>query len=81
MKEIIYQPNAIKSLKKMPSKVVNRIVSKITAYAKDPATLANNTKSLKGTEAIRLRVGDWRVIMIDDQVITIVKIAPRGSAY
>jgi len=38
-------------------------------------------KALKGEEAIRLRVGDWRVIMVDGEVLDIVRIAPRGSVY
>jgi len=41
---------------------------------------ANNVKSLKGREGIRLRVGDWRVIM-DDQgnVLAVLDIGPRGG--
>ncbi len=58
------------------------IRTKIEAYATDPASQANNVKSLKGREAIRLRVGDWRVIM-DDQgnVLAVQNIGPRGGVY
>jgi len=38
-------------------------LSKIEAYAEDPVSQANNVKALKDYGAIRLRVGDWRVIM------------------
>ena len=58
------------------------IRSKIEAYAQDPASQANNVKSLKGREGIRLRVGNWRVIMDDrDNVLAILDIGPRGSIY
>lgn len=29
----------------------------------------------------RLRVGDWRVIMLDGEVLDILDIGPRGSIY
>ena len=59
-----------------------RIKSKISQYADDPASLANNVKRLQGIELMRLRVGDWRVIFDDDgHVLAILKIAIRGSAY
>ena len=80
-KTITYQPAALKSLRRMPVNTARRIVSKIAAYADDPAAQANNVKALKHSDAIRLRVGDWRVIMVDGHVIDVVKIAPRGNAY
>lgn len=42
---------------------------------------ANNVKALKGREAIRLRVGDWRVIMDDGVVLAVLEIGPRGDIY
>lgn len=81
MKEITYQPSALKTLKRMPKNTARRILSKIEAYAYDAKSQANNIKALQGSEAIRLRVGDWRVIMLDGVVIEVIKIAPRGSAY
>lgn len=81
MKPITYQSAARKALRTMPTNTARRIVGKIEAYAIDPAAQANNVRALKGTDAIRLRVGDWRVIMIDGAVIDVIRIAPRGSAY
>ncbi len=81
MKQVTYQPAARKSLRKMPANIARRIVSKIDAYAADPASQASNVKALKGTDAIRLRVGDWRVVMIETEVIDVIKIAPRGGVY
>jgi mRNA interferase RelE/StbE len=65
----------------MPRPTAARIVAKIEAYAADPASQANNVKALKGEDAIRLRVGEWRVIMLDGEVLDIVRIAPRGDVY
>ena len=81
MKRVTYQRTALKALRRMPVNMAERIVEKINAYATDPASLANNVKALKGQYAIRLRVGDWRVLMIDGEVIDVIKIAPRSSVY
>jgi mRNA interferase RelE/StbE len=84
MKPVSYARSAQKALKAMPRTTAERIVSKINLYALDPALLANNVKTLKGAYAglVRLRVGDWRVIMDDKgQVLHIIEVKPRGGAY
>ncbi|WP_395391587.1 type II toxin-antitoxin system RelE/ParE family toxin [Novosphingobium sp. BL-8A] len=81
MKPIQYTRSALKTLRSMPANMAARIVSKVEAYAADPASQANNVKALKGSDDIRLRVGDWRVIMNDGVVLTVIKIGPRGSIY
>jgi len=82
MKPIEYRPRALKTLSKMPRNTAKRIRAKIDAYAQDPASQANNVKALKGTQgAIRLRVGDWRVIMEDGVVLVVMRIGPRGGVY
>ncbi len=65
----------------MPKNTANRIMAKVGEYAADPASQANNVKALTGTDAIRLRVGNWRVIMHDGEVLDVLKIAARGSVY
>lgn len=66
----------------MPRNEAERIRSKVRQYADDPASQANNVKALKGREGIRLRVGDWRVIM-DDRggVLDVLGIGSRGGVY
>jgi mRNA interferase RelE/StbE len=81
MKPISYTRSAIKALQRMPANISAQIVGKIEAYAADPASQANNVKALKGRDAIRLRVGDWRVIMEDGVVLAVLEIGPRGSVY
>lgn len=81
MKRISYSRDALKALRKMPTNTARRIEEKIEAYAANPRALANNVKALKGHNAVRLRVGNWRVIMIDGVVIEVIRIAPRGNVY
>ena len=81
MKEVTFTSAARKTLRRMPANTAKRIMGKTDAYAADQKFQADNVKVLQGQDAIRLRVGDWRVIMIDGAVIEVLKIAPRGGAY
>lgn len=81
MKPVVIQPDARKALRKMPANMARRILDKIEAYAADPQSQANNVTALMGREGIRLRVGDWRVIMHDGEVLDVLKIGPRGGVY
>jgi mRNA interferase RelE/StbE len=82
MKQVSYTRVAIRALRRMPANTATLIRSKIEAYATDPASQSNNVTALQGRTGIRLRVGDWRVIM-DDQgnVLAILDIGPRGGIY
>ncbi|MEQ1900833.1 MAG: type II toxin-antitoxin system RelE/ParE family toxin [Devosia sp.] len=82
MKQVNFTKAARKAFYSLPVPDQNRIRSKIDQYAVDPSSLANNVRVLKGSSYIRLRVGDWRVIM-DDQglILEIVRIGARGSVY
>jgi len=82
MKEVVYSKTAQKSLLRIPRNWAIRIRNKINAYAADPTSQANNVNVLQGYEGmLRLRVGDWRVTMVDRTVIEIIDIKARGSAY
>jgi mRNA interferase RelE/StbE len=82
MREIGYSRAALKVLSRMPANESGRLRAKIRQYAEDPASLANNVKALSGSPYVRLRVGDWRVIMDDrDRVLLIVNVGPRGGIY
>lgn len=82
MKPVTYTRAALKALRKMPVDVAERTIAKIEQYAANPASQANNVTALKGREGIRLRVGDWRVIMNDGGVVlAVLDIGPRGSIY
>ena len=82
MRAISYTRQALKALRRMPADTAQRIIAKIEQYAEAPESQANNVTALKGREGIRLRVGDWRVIMNDDgAVLAVLEIGPRGSVY
>ncbi|WP_127076542.1 type II toxin-antitoxin system RelE family toxin [Rhodomicrobium lacus] len=83
MLAITFTREAAKALKRMPANVAATIRAKIEHYATDPDSLANNVKTLKGSNGLRrLRIGDWRVIFTENgEVLAILKIAPRGEAY
>ncbi|MCB9943467.1 MAG: type II toxin-antitoxin system RelE/ParE family toxin [Geminicoccaceae bacterium] len=82
MKQISYTKAAIRALRRMPANTSKLVRSKIEAYASDPASRSSNVKPLKGREGVRLRVGDWRVIMDDrGHVLAVLDIGPRGDIY
>ena len=81
MKQVVIQPAARKVLRKMPVTTANRILDKINAYAADPQSQANNVTALAGRQGIRLRVGDWRVILRDGEVLDVLKVGPRGGVF
>ena len=83
MRTVTFSKDALRTLRRMPRNTAVLITEKVAQYARDPESLANNVKSLKGeAEILRLRVGDWRVLFTDDAtVVAVIRIAPRGSAY
>ena len=81
MREITYRPAAVKDLRRMPANTARRIVGKIETYASDPSSQDNDVTKLQGRDGIRLRVGDWRVIMQDGEVLDVLNIGPRGGVY
>ena len=81
MKPITYRPAARKALRRMPRNLAERIMGKIEAYAAEPASQANNVKALQGRDGIRLRVGDWRVIMLDGEVLDVLDVGACGGIY
>ena len=82
MREIVYSRTAQKTMTRMPRNWARRIRGKIRAYAADPAAQSNNVARLRGGDGLaRLRVGDWRIIMRDSTVLSILNVTSRGSAY
>src|SRR5687768_2360419 len=71
VKPVTYRPAALRALQRMPRHISGRIVAKINAYAENPASQANNVRALRGRPGIRLRVGDWRVVMADGETLDI----------
>lgn len=82
MRDIVYSRTAQKALVRMPRNWAGRVRDKIRAYAANPAAQTNNVTRLRGEDGlVRLRVGDWRVIMRDGTDLRILNVISRGSAY
>ena len=82
VKDIAYSRSTVRILARMPRNLARRIRDKIRAYADNPASQSNNVARLRGqANMLRLRVGDWRVLMRDGDRIEILHVAGRGSAY
>lgn len=84
MFRIEYSRDALKALLRMPSNMARLVRIKIEQLAADPFAPNNNVRRLKGMDAFRLRVGDWRVVYeIDRRVIVIfvIRIGPRSSVH
>lgn len=79
MKTILYTVAAARALRTHANRA-KLIRSKIDRYARSPASQANNIKRLTGVDALRLRVGDFRVIFSETaDAITVLDIGPRGD--
>lgn len=82
MKQVAYTKTALKSLRRIPVNEAEKITTKIAQYAADPAAQANNVTKLVGRPALRLRVGDWRIIFEEDEAtISVLAVGPRGGVY
>ncbi|RIA35375.1 mRNA-degrading endonuclease RelE of RelBE toxin-antitoxin system [Hephaestia caeni] len=82
-REVTYTKAALKALVRMPANASKLIRSKVTQYAAAPDALANNVTTMKGGSGyVRMRVGDWRVIMdADTMTVLVIDIGPRGGIY
>jgi mRNA interferase RelE/StbE len=81
VKTVIIVDGAIAALAKHRN-MASRILDKLETYAENPASLANQVKTLRGVKAKRLRVGDFRVIFEETETeIIVTDIGPRGSVY
>ena len=70
--------------RKMSSNIQQTIIGKIDHLASDPFAPNNNVRALKGSDVLRLRVGDWRVLYTleaETETMTVIEVLPRGGAY
>jgi mRNA-degrading endonuclease RelE of RelBE toxin-antitoxin system len=78
--EIRYSMSAQRALRRSDKRELIR--RKIEQLAVDSKSLGGNIKKLQGRPEFRLRVQDWRVIfLIEDNVLHVEEIEPRGSIY
>jgi mRNA interferase RelE/StbE len=77
----VYTAAAAKDLRSFQN-MAKRIMKAVREYADDGKAHANAVTQLVGSDAKRLRVGQFRVIFEETaEVITVSKIGPRGSVY
>jgi mRNA interferase RelE/StbE len=77
-----YLPSASRSIEKLPRSIQQRIVSRIEALSENPRP--PGSVKLKGQNAYRVRVGDYRIVYtIEDQrlVVLIVDVGHRREVY
>jgi mRNA interferase RelE/StbE len=79
MKAIAFTPAATRQWLKLPSDMRKRIDAKLTVYATNGS---GDVKRLKGAHGCRLRIGDWRVIFLEDaRSITVIAVGNRREIY
>ena len=84
MYRIQIEAEADRALRRTPRNTAKRIRSKLVTLAGDPFARNPNVKRLSGRDAWRLRIGEWRALYTVDrtnQIISVMVIRPRGSAY
>ena len=80
MYEIEWKEPALKQLEKLEKSVSSRIIKKVEDLKENLFYL--DIKRLKGEEAFRLRVGDYRIIFeISNNLISILKVGHRQNIY
>jgi mRNA interferase RelE/StbE len=79
---VLILPSAQKQLNKLPNAIATRIEDKMMELEQDPRP--PGCKKLKGRDAYRIRIGDYRVIYeIHDGrlVVTVITIGHRRDVY
>jgi len=79
---ILILPSAQKQLSKLPNAIATRIEDKLLELEQDPCP--PGCKKLRGRDAWRIRIGDYRVIYeINDGrlIVTVITIGHRREVY
>lgn len=83
MWSVEFEKRADKAIANMHPTMRRRISDAIDTLLVDPFK-SQNVKALKGSDAYRLRVGEWRVIYRlerDRIVVVVIDVGPRGGIY
>jgi mRNA interferase RelE/StbE len=79
MKEIAFTATATRQWVKLSADIRKRIDTKLTIYATNGS---GDVKRLRGRGGCRLRVGDWRVVFIEEKTaIVIIAVGHRKEIY
>ena len=80
--KILIKPSAVKELKRLPKKDVQRITSKIQSLSKEPRPY--DCEKLSAQERYRIRQGIYRIVYSiedDNLIVYVIKIAHRSDVY
>ncbi|MCF8709032.1 type II toxin-antitoxin system RelE family toxin [Rhizorhapis sp. SPR117] len=78
--EVRFSKSAVRALLKSNKRLLIR--QKIDELAAEPLSQSANVRRLQGRPEYRLRIQDWRIIFrIEEDILWIDDIGPRGSAY
>jgi mRNA interferase RelE/StbE len=82
VRTIVFTPEAAREFEALDSTIRERVEATLDQLAVAPLSLRNQIKRLKGQAALRLRVGDWRIIFqLRSDEILVLMIAHRSEAY
>jgi mRNA interferase RelE/StbE len=76
---ILFKESARKELYQLPDKILKKISLAIDLLAENPRPFGVKKLKGKGENLWRLRVGDYRVIYLIDDVVRIVNIRKIGN--
>ena len=79
MKKIVFTSAATRQWIKLSAEIRKRIDAKLITYATNGS---GDVKRLKGRSGCRLRVGDWRLVFIEESAsIIVVAVGNRREIY
>ena len=79
MKAVYFAPAAARQWVKLSADIRKRIDAKLIVYA---TNRSGDVKRLEGVDGCRLRIGDWRVIFIENaRSITVIAVGNRKEIY
>ncbi len=83
MRQIVFAAPARKTLGRMQPAKRGDVLAAVERYAAAPQAKYNNVAPLTGRKgAVRIRVGDWRVICeLTPEAVVVWDVLPRGGAY
>jgi mRNA interferase RelE/StbE len=82
VRTIVFTPEAAREFEALDSTIRERVEATLDQLAVATLSLRNQIKRLKGQAALRLRVGDWRIIFqLRSDEILVLMIAHRSEAY
>jgi mRNA interferase RelE/StbE len=82
--KVVLTRSAKRSLTRLPIDRRRQIISRIEAVAANPRSRTFDIKPLAGSDLLRLRVGDYRVLFSVSEtegVLTVELVRTRGDVY